>query len=394
MTREEWLTAAREGQSERDKYLLDIASKTFYRNIVTTDNSKYTVFPWGNRRAITPSANIYDGIWNWDTAFHIMALSRWDTELAEEQCRIFFDFQLENGMYPDCIATSGLVVDRFGKPPVLPWSFCILYKRTKNRDFLERAYQSCQKNLEFWEKYRRREGEVLYRYDTTTQTEPQRYEDIRFESGWDTSVRWDITADLYPIDLNCYMVTFYDSMSFMAKELGLDPTVYEQNRQRLVDEINSVMWDDKTKCYYDVSVYSKKPTYVMSVASFMPLYIGIADSERARYMHELSTDKTKFYPMLPTVSYDHPAYEAGNYWRGPCWLNAAYFALKGLCSYGYTETAYEIREVILNAVAGGTFMWDNTDAIFEYYNSTDGTPGGPPYFTWSCAFVIELILNL
>ena len=55
-------------------------------------------------------------------------------------------------------------------------------------------------------------------------------------------------------------------------------------------------------------------------------------------------------PGWPRVSYKDPNFDPTGYWRGRTWLNIAYFALKGLKNYGFTELAEEGRATILNFV--------------------------------------------
>ena len=90
---------------------------------------------------------------------------------------------------------------------------------------------------------------------------------------------------------------------------------------------------------------------------------------------------------MPTVSYDNPSYSSGDYWRGPTWLNTAYFALKGLMDYGFKELAEDLREHILNAV------YNEKRGIYEYYDSKSGEGLGAFNFGWSAAFIIEFILD-
>ena len=52
--------------------------------------------------------------------------------------------------------------------------------------------------------------------------------------------------------------------------------------------------------------------------------------------------KNNFKEKMPTVSFDNPEYST-DYWRGPTWLNVAYFAAKGLKNYGF-EVADKIKE--------------------------------------------------
>jgi glycogen debranching enzyme len=120
----------------------------------------------------------------------------------------------------------------------------------------------------------------------------------------------------------------------------------------------------------------------------MPLFTGVASKERADAMAAVAADPKRMYPGLPTVSYDHPSYEGGEYWRGPAWLNTTYFAVEGLRSYGHRNLADRLRETIMGWCANGT------DSLHEYYDSRTGTGCGAPHFGWTSAFLIELIVGL
>lgn len=117
----------------------------------------------------------------------------------------------------------------------------------------------------------------------------------------------------------------------------------------------------------------------------MPMFIKTASKKRAEYMYILAKDKNKFFPGMPTVTYDNPEY-SNAYWRGPTWLNVAYFAAKGLNNYGYNAVASDIKETILSWV-------ENANGItYENYNLNGEGIGAVP-FSWSAVFVIEFILN-
>ena len=92
-----------------------------------------------------------------------------------------------------------------------------------------------------------------------------------------------------------------------------------------------------------------------------------------------------FKDKMPTVSYDNPGY-SNDYWRGPTWLNVAYFAAKGLKNYGF-EVADRIKENILN------MCFDEKGGIFENYDSITGKGLCCDHFSWSSVFIIEFILN-
>ena len=341
---------------------------------------------WGNKRCIVPSRGPYLGAWNWDSAFHANTVSRWDPELAYEQIEIFLDVQCDDGKLPDAIfGWDNTVFTRITKPPVMPWAFTNVYKRDPSNEKLIRAYDSFVRNEAFWVNKRCENG--LFHYDCDVNDEDYvKYS--AYESGWDTSVRFDGGAyKLWAVDLNCYMVMFYEAMIFMANELKKtdEVKIWKEKKDLLISLINEKLWDDVEKCYYDYDYTNGCFSKVLTPASFMPLYVGIATKERAEFLHQLATNEDKLYPGFPTVAYDHSAYDGNDYWRGPTWLNVAFFAAKGLYDYGYKETALKIKETILDICN------NEKRSIFEYYNSKSGEGRGAEGFSWSSCFIIEFI---
>ncbi len=209
-----------------------------------------------------------------------------------------------------------------------------------------------------------------------------------YDTGWDNSVHWDNgVVNLYPIDLNCFMVMYYRSMSFFAYELqkNEDILIWNRKEKTLVDLVNKTLWDDEGKCYVDVDRFTGEKSKVLSPASFMLLYIEIASNERAEYMNRLACGKNKFYPGMPSVAYDDSNYSTG-YWRGLTWLNIAYFAAKRLKNYGY-KVSDEIKKYLMD------MCYDVKTGIHENYDSLKREGTFVDHFSWSAAFIIEFIVK-
>ncbi len=341
-------------------------------------------YPWSPMRCITPGKVCFDGIWNWDSGFHAMGVSRWDTALARECLLGFMRFQCENGMFPDVIWENGNVERRLSKPPVLSWACSVVYRRDRNIDFLKEVYPRLVRSEEHWVRDRSDRG--LFFYDAEDKDGKDYLLHVRYESGWDNSVRWDDgIVEKYPVDLNCFAVLGYRALSYIASELGLsdESTKWNEKEKKIGALINERLWDDEKKYYADAHRETGKISSVLTPASFMPLYCGIASNERAACMNELAV--SRFLSKMPTVTFDNPAY-SNDYWRGPTWLNVAYFAARGLKNYGF-DTADKIRGSVLS-------MCDaDKDGIFENYDSRTGKGLGCPHFSWSCVFINEFILN-
>ena len=173
-------------------------------------------------------------------------------------------------------------------------------------------------------------------------------------------------------------------MEYIASELSEDGSVWKSKAEKLSKDIEENLWNDKLGCYTERNYVTGEFSDVLSPASFMPLYIEVASQEHAMQAEKAAVEK--FGYGMPTVSYDNPNYSR-DYWRGPTWLNVAYFAAKGLKNYGFSDTADKIKQTILGWVE------NDGDKIHENYDSKTGEGLCAEYFSWSAVFVIEFILN-
>jgi putative isomerase len=364
--------------NRRDSELLARAVQTLHANTVGPEQ-----MPWAPHRGIIPSFGTYRGVWNWDAAFHALAVARWDPKLAWEQLQIFVDHQQSDGAFVDVLFATGDIVSDFGKPPVWPWAVRLMEEHLASVGDLQTAYDRFVRLEEHW--LQRRCVDGLFHYDTAGR-DGDWLQQVKYESGWDNSVRWDNgIVEIWPVDLNCFMVGFYEAMDWIAAKLGIEGTGWLQKRDALSGLIEEFLWDPRLRAYVDHNYETSQPTGVLTVASFMPLFAGTASKERAARMGELAASEKHFFPGLPTVSYMNAGYSR-DMWRGPCWLNTAYFALKGLQRYGFTETADAMRDTILG------WCW-REEHLREYYDAKTGEGLAAVDFGWTAAFVVELVLD-
>ena len=382
MTKAEWINQYKSELSERDIALLTRSYEILEKNTLHDKN-----MPWGDNPVISPWSGSTAGIWNWDSVFHAMTVCRYDGELAKSCIDAIAMFQRENGLIPDVVYHDGKIMDNYSKPPVFAWGVLEVFKATYDLDFLRRNHECAAKYESFWRNERFDDG--LFYYSAQVNPENDDYLHPRWESGWDNSPRWDVApiVDLYPIDLNCYMVLYYRSMAEMADILGFDSAEWKSRETALTNEIEARLYNDAIDAYVDRNRKNGEYSTVLSPAGFMPLFIGIASSERANSMNKIARDATKFYPGMPSVSYDNNGYN-NDYWRGPTWLNIAFFAVKGLDNYGFDDTSAEIKEFILN------MCYDGLPYIYENYDSKTETGKCVKEFSWSAAFIIEFILQI
>lgn len=217
------------------------------------------------------------------------------------------------------------------------------------------------------------------------------YRVSKMESGWDNTPRFDFPNRIdwcYAVDLNGYMSLFYGAMAKISQRIGLaeQASGYLSKKEALEAEIERRLFDEARGFYCDYNRVLHGFSGRLSPASFLPLFTCAASPEHAAAMAQLARSPRSFYPGLPTIAYCDRAYRPQKYWRGPTWLNTAYFAILGLDHYDYRPLALELTETILNWCA------ENTDAIYEYYDSRSGKGLGAKNFGWSAVFIIELVL--
>jgi neutral trehalase len=226
----------------------------------------------------------------------------------------------------------------------------------------------------------------MYFYDSEGKDRKDHLQLVKYESGWDNSARWDNgIIEYWAIDLNCFMVLAFRSLKYIAKELGLKDDIreWEKREKELSSLILERCYDKENGYFADVNRFTGEISKELSPASFMPLYVGIVTLDQAKSMQDIAIEK--FKGKMPTVPFDSEKY-SNDYWRGPTWLNVAYFAGKGLKDYGF-KVGDEIKEWILNA------CYKEKGGIYENYNSVTGKGLCCDHFSWSSVFIIEFILN-
>jgi putative isomerase len=394
MTFDHWLATTSADRPAWQRVLLERAGRTLLGNIASEGA------PWAPLRGIRPALDRYQGIWNWDAAFHALTVARWDVALAREQFALFRDTQGADGMYIDVWFMDGNRVDAFGKPPVWPWALARIDALARDDAFLATAYASLARNAAFWRAQRCDRGLFFYGGDRRPaaaciccKPETPDGESLdfhaRLESGWDTSPRWDGDAhDLWAVDLNCFQQLAFNALAGFARRLGRadEAATWEAERTALAQLAEQRLWDARLGLYSDCHRHTGKTTGVLTPASFMPLVAGCASAERAARMAALAADPAKLFPGMPTVAYDHPAYDRRDYWRGPTWINVAWFAIRGLRRYGHRAVADEIAATLLR-------WFRANDHFFELYDSRTGEGMRAVDFGWSAAFAIELICD-
>lgn len=217
-----WVKSQEKILSQRDYQLIKKSGKIILGNVCEGQE-----FPWYPYRCIKPfkfpagTQEWSNGLWNWDSAFHAMGVRRWDIQLAKEQILGFTQYQLKDGMFVDSVRKDGEIIAFSSKPPVFAYAVQKIYEQDGDIEFIKAVYPRLAKNQEFWDDLRSWKGLFHYGANLSNTNTDHFIQSIKNESGWDNSVRWDVScSDFWAIDLNCFMIMRFRSMSFLANALG------------------------------------------------------------------------------------------------------------------------------------------------------------------------------
>ncbi len=345
----------------------------------------------------------FHGFWSWDSWKHAVALVTFEPELAKEQMRVMYAFQNEEGMIPDVIYRDTTIEVhnwRDTKPPLSGWAFNEIFKADRDTSFLKEMLPKLIKYHNWWYKNRDHNQNGLCEYGSTDGTRLA----AGWESGMDNAVRFDEarmvkisetawTLDQESVDLNAYLYFEKVCIADLLQALGQQQQAnqYLEEAQMLKEKIVARFYNEKQGYFYDYNVRSSKHLPSVGTEAWTVLWTKLADNEQANQIRDKIMSKAHFntFVPLPTLSASHPKFNPRDgYWRGPVWMDQAYFALEGLWHYGFKEERNFLLEKILRNADG---LLEKGGPIRENYDPRNGAGLNAKHFSWSAAHLLLLL---
>jgi len=370
-----------------------------------------------------PAAAAYHWQWLWDSCFHSIALRWVEPDFAKGEILSLLSGQWEDGRIPNMvhvgknwrmdniIHNTGRDTSGITQPPIIADAAMRVHEVAPDIEFLRKVYDPLVRYYSWLETRREtdRDGLIAIYHP--------------WESGIDNSPRWDsifrirrfhrklfdltkgrimlrFTGVRYDndgmrrvspyfvrgIDMNSYYHANLKAMSAMARLLGKDADAarFDTRAKKTADAVLSRMWSEEHRMFGDLIGEKGALSVVPTLFSFMPMWAGIVDAERARLMRDQLHDPATFWPEFPvtTTSMKHKMFDPKGYWRGTVWINTNWFMIEALARYGFNDLAQELKERTLRMVDKG--------GVREYYNPLTGEGLGAADFGWS-SLVIDLI---
>jgi putative isomerase len=345
----------------------------------------------------------FNGFWAWDSWKHAVALASLEPELAKDQIRAMYDYQDGEGMIPDCIFRD-TAIEAFNrrdtKPPLSGWAIYEVYRKTGDTAFVNEMLPQLIRYHEWWYENRDPDGNGLCAYGSTDGTRVA----AAWESGMDNAVRFDSAKlikvhahawafDQESVDLNAYLYAEKKYISLLAGAVGRKETEkhYREQLEPLKEQIRQRFYDPENGYFYDYNTDKHKLVKVAGPEAWIVLWAGIADEKQAAGVVRKVMDTTCFNTFLPfpTLSAANPEFDPENgYWRGPVWLDQAYFALEGMKRYGYTDEYMLMKNKLLTHAEG---LMEQGVPLRENYDSRDGSGLNAEHFSWTAAHLLLIV---
>lgn len=341
------------------------------------------------------------GFWSWDSWKQAVALTHFAPHLAKENIRSMFDYQDSMGMVADCIYYDKKENNwRDTKAPLAAWAVWKIFENTKDSSFIKEMYPKLNKYHSWWYKYRDHNKNGICEYGSTDGTLIA----AKWESGMDNAVRFDDTKMLKnndksfsmnqeSVDLNSYLYAEKLYLSYMAQMLNHqdEKSQYIKEALSLKSIIKNEFWHDKTGFFYDRDIESKELILKQQgTEGWIPLWANIASKKQAKRVMMTITDTSRFNTQVPfpTLAANNSKFNPlKGYWRGPVWLDQAYFGIIALENYSFNREASTLRNKLLNNTEG----LKSKMAIHENYHPKTGKGLNAKHFSWSAAHFYLLL---
>lgn len=306
---------------------------------------------------------------HWDIVHQILDVLPSEPDHARNQILNNLANQTEDGLVPGSIwlrEDQPRWNTQAGHPPVWPVAAHDYFDLAKDKDFLRQCFDALVRQIGWFERVRRAEGEGYFYLDIVSRS---------WESGVDEGVRFD---DIPPgpyacVDATSHVDMLYQYASDWAREVGEDPEPFSKRHEELQRFIREKLFDPETGFFHDVWAVGNPKHRRLTFEGMWPMVTGAASPDQAeRVIDENLLNPDRFFSDHPiaTVAVSDPAFEL-RLWRGPAWNSMTYWAARGCLRCGRKDAARAIVERALDASAK---QFDLTGTIWEFYHPFGGSP--------------------
>lgn len=377
----------------------------------------------GSFQYTVPSPDTYPYQWLWDSCFHAIILSFFDTQDAKKELFSLMSHQFDNGMIPHMIywdkaSPTDFPVIEWGKtdtstitqPPMLAYACLRIYQKDQDKSFLKQIYPSLNRFYRYLIEQRDLRGNHLMgiinpdesgednspRFDSPLGLKPTQSLEVNFGKrlelvGKNLSCNFEIGECMSnffwvkDVPFNAIMVENLASLVEIAKRIGKeeDAKYFESQRKEIISAMRKHMLDQGI--FWSVYDLDYEKIKVKTWAIFAPFFARLYTQKEAEKIvkeHLLNKDEFNLKFLVPTVAKDELSYHPEGFWRGPVWMATNWFIIKGLLNYRMGDEAQKIYQSSLNLIEQSGFR--------EQFDPETGEGLGAKDFTWG-GLILDMV---
>ncbi len=386
---------------------------------------------------VCPSLRSYPWQWFWDSCFHAIVLSHFDTNLARSELNTLMSVQRADGFIPHVIHWGARFIadppaywqsklalrpksTELIQPPVLAQAVLQVAERSQDARFLAESLDKVKRYYLWLREYRDPDGDflisVISPYETGMDQLPAYDEALGLRNPSRLGLHFrDRTLDLqnlvlgrnYDLDVifkrdrftvedllvNCVYAQGLRAISTMCRMAGDEATCdsFTRMAERTERSILAKCYDAESGIFWSLASRDERPLKVSTITSLLPVILESIEPElieRIVERHILNEDEFWLPYPLPSVALSEPSFRAAErmvIWRGGTWINTNWLIAKGLQRHGYAEAARVIVQRSAELVLKSGFR--------EFYNPLTGEGYGARNFGWS-TLVVDMLSTL
>ena len=370
-----------------------------------------TIYDPVKKRVITPVARTWCNhgwvLFEWDTYFASYMFALESGELAMANAIAITDEITESGLVPNFAYATGSSSRDRSEPPVGCWVCREIYRKYRQRWFLERVYPNLLRWNQWWWSDRQKDGLLAWGSTPYEPVNGNTWEtwgvNERFgaslESGLDNSPMYDdIPFDpkthllqMWDVGLTSLYAAECDALADIASELGKadDEAMLRARGDQVRDALRKSLWDDSFGMFCNKRADNGEFSHRISPTNFYPMLAGAATPEQCeRMIKEHFYNPEEFWGewILPSIARNDPAFHDQSYWRGRVWGPMNFLAYLGLARCGLDKPR---KDLIDRSVALLLKNWLAHGHVMENYNCetgdgavVQGRQGGDSFYYW------------
>jgi alpha,alpha-trehalase len=330
---------------------------------------------------VPASTSFFQEQFYWDSYFimtGLVELGRKGQEVAKGMVENFFKMLDEYGYIPN----SYNKYDTRSQPPFLSSMVKLVYNSFQDKKWLKEAFGMVKK-----------EYETAWVNDNSLRfvkaTELSRYNDDREpknktwgpwygalqESGWDNTTRfYDRIHHTNPVDLNSLLFKYEKDLVEMSDLLGF--ARYKEEWQKKLEQrktrMNGLMWNQEEGMFFDYDYESGEKLDTKSLATYFPLWAGLANSEQAAAIQKQISVFERERGLATT---EERLADEKCQWTFPNgWAPLQWIAINGLRNCGFSDDANRLTYKWLKNCADNfteTGRWDEKFSVLNDVKRTE-----------------------